>query len=48
MTTTLHYVRVAINNDALCVFVVVLKLDTAEVTASAVINLDKNVIKKEH
>jgi len=48
MTTTLHYVREAINNAAQRVFLVVLELDTAELTASAVISLDKNVIKKEH
>lgn len=48
MTATLHYLREAINKAARCVFVVVLKLHTAEMTASAVINLDKNFIKKEH
>jgi hypothetical protein len=48
MTATLHYVREAINNAAKPVFLVVLELDTAELTASAVISLDKNVIKKEN
>ena len=48
MTTTLHYAREEINNSAHCVFVVVVKLDAAELTASVVINLDKNVMKKEH
>lgn len=48
MIATLHYVREAINKAAQFVFIVVLNLDTAEMTASTVINLDKNVIKKEH
>jgi len=48
MIATLQYVREAINKAAQFVFIVVLNLDTAEMTASTVINLDKNVIKKEH
>ena len=39
MTATLHYVREAINIAAEYLFIVVLKLDTVEMTASTVIKL---------
>jgi hypothetical protein len=48
MTTTLHYVHEAVNNAAQLVFVVFLNLDTAELKASVLIYMDRNVIKKEH
>ena len=47
MTTKLHYVRKAVSVVAIFVFIVALKLDTAERTASAVIYLDKHVIREQ-